>query len=297
VAVCTHAPTGGPKHRELLPHRIDHGTTLHSRQTDLFCRFDSPDWNVEASTIRRNRQTAKCQHFLGPQPEEGRLQWRRAVCVMGVRSLYQCEVSRLSSYQFLAYKSSLPSLFHAAEPFQPYSSYLYNLLRVVLVINIGVALWPLLRRKDDLADIALTPAQRKLLGLPASEGPATPGAAYVTPPRYPRSATPQSGSPSNAFNRSTASDKHSATPGSSKTSPFAPSASPLLSRTSGALGSGKRSSFGSPSPLGFGASKGSFFDTPGTPSPSAGKGPSVSLNNKWLWEKGRRSSSDARMLS
>jgi len=32
------------------------------------------------------------------------------------------------------------------------------------------------------------------------------------------------------------------------------------------------------------------FGAPSTPSPTAGRGASVGLNSKWLYEKGRRSS-------
>ena len=189
-------------------------------------------------------------------------------------------------------------MYYATEPLQPYATYLHSLIQIILILNITIALWPLVRRKDDLSDIPLTPAQRRLLGLPPSETPPTAGSQYITPPRYPRSSTPQSGSPGSAYSPSPLSGKSSPTPGTPRGSPFSPNASPLLSRAiGGGLAAAKRSSFGSPSPLGPGMSKGNWFDGPSTPSPSAGKGPSVTLNNKWLWEKGRRNSGDGRIFS
>jgi len=194
--------------------------------------------------------------------------------------------------------SSLPTLYYAIEPFQPYSTYFFTVVRIVLIFNILVALRPLVHRKDDLSDIPLTPAQRRLLGLPPSNTPPTPGSQYVTPPRYPRSTTPQSGSPSNNYTPSPLSGKGSPAQGTSRESPFSPNASPLLSKAiGGGLAGIKRPSYGSPSPLGTGASKGNWLESPSTPSPSTGKGPSVTLNNKWLWEKGRRRSGDARVFS
>ena len=79
-------------------------------------------------------------------------------------------------------------------------------------------------------------------------------------------------------------------------SPFSPSASPLWQKTLGGGGSGgrdslRRHSYGSPSPLGpgVGIKDGSVFGVPGTPSPSTGRGASVGLNNRWLYERGRAS--------
>jgi nucleoporin POM34 len=51
---------------------------------------------------------------------------------------------------------------------------------------------------------------------------------------------------------------------------------------------------GSPSPLGVSVSSGaSLFGgdavTPGTPSPMGGKKSSVGLNNKWLYDRSKRS--------
>jgi len=178
-----------------------------------------------------------------------------------------------------------------------YVSWGYFLLQVIPLVNIAIALLPLVRRQDDVVDIPLTPAQRKLLGLPPSSVPPTPNSAYSTPPRYSR--TPSLAG-SAASNRSYGSSPMSGngSPASERRlggSPYSP-ASPLLQKAiAGGIGGARRSSFGSPSPYGASTATSLFDDGPGTPSPSAGKRSSVGLNNKWLYEKGRRTSSNAFM--
>jgi len=170
--------------------------------------------------------------------------------------------------------------------------------RLMLVFNIIVAIRPALQRKDDLSDIPLTPGQRKLLGLPPSSGQPTPEAQYITPPRYPRSPAPQSGSPiskNTVYSTSPLSGKGSPGFGTPKGSP---NASPLIQKAfGGVLNGSRRPSYGSPSPLGPGLSRAGGFDTPGTPTPSLGKGTSVGLNNRWLYEKGRASPGNTRLYS
>lgn len=149
-----------------------------------------------------------------------------------------------------------------------------------------------------MPDIPLTPTQRALLGLdPTATPPPIPGTQYMTPPRYPRSPTPRNTSPA-ATGRNGGYSAYS-TPISRSPSygreresnELSPTASPLWQK---AIGNTRRSSYGSPSPLGpgLGASVlgGSVFGAPSTPSPTAGRGASVGLNSKWLYEKGRRSS-------
>ena len=166
-----------------------------------------------------------------------------------------------------------------------YLGWAYYLLQMIPLANIGFAMLPLFRATDDLNDIPLTAAQRKLLGLAPSSRPATPNAAYSTPPRYSR--TP-SVAGSMASNRS-----YSSSPLSGKGSPAlgantsSPAGSP--SKLIGAFNNNRRTSFGSGSPLGE-RSGSSLFPDPTSPSPSAGKRTSVGLNNKWLYERGRRSS-------
>ena len=191
-------------------------------------------------------------------------------------------------------------------------------LVLIPLFNIGQALLPLMRPADNFSDIPLTPGQRKLLGLPPTtgggkEGATTPGSAYSTPPRYKR--TPSHGSPAvsiqsnQATNNSPLSGRGSPLSGQpmsgnspySPYSPYSPSTyspspvkSPLLQKAV----QGRRNSFGSGASanLGssvFGASTSSSNwggDGPSTPSPGSGKRSSVALNNKWLYEKGRRSS-------
>lgn len=57
----------------------------------------------------------------------------------------------------------------------------------------------------------------------------------------------------------------------------------------GSRDSMRRHSYGSPSPLrsGLGGRDMSLLGTPSTPSPPVGRGASVGLNNKWLYERGR----------
>ncbi|KAK3378524.1 nuclear pore complex component-domain-containing protein [Podospora didyma] len=165
-----------------------------------------------------------------------------------------------------------------------YGGWFYIALLVIPLFNIAFALLPLFRSADDVSDIPLTPAQRQLLGLPPSSKPTTPNSVYSTPPRYSR--TPSlAGSPA-SIKSFTTSSPNGQSPKQSQ-SPYSPAASPLLQKAIGAAGgTRRRTSFGSPSPLNqslFGSPS-----SPGTPTPASGKKSSVSLNNKWLYEKGRR---------
>ncbi|KAK4031601.1 nuclear pore complex component-domain-containing protein [Parachaetomium inaequale] len=182
-----------------------------------------------------------------------------------------------------------------------YSSWITATLILVPLINIVFALLPLYRPQDDLSDIPLTPAQRKLLGLPPSSRPATPNSVYSTPPRYSR--TPSlAGSPASIKSYTSSPLSNMASPGSGQyssprfgTSPsklnapqYSPSTvSPLLHK---AMGGGRTTSFGSTSPLNASTASSGYGDGPGTPTPATGKRSTVSLNNKWLYEKGRRGS-------
>jgi nucleoporin POM34 len=170
----------------------------------------------------------------------------------------------------------------------------------MLTYNIIVAMSPLVRKKDDLSDIPLTPAQRRLLGLPPSSKPPTPGSNYITPPRYARTGTPLSGSPGSRESYSKSPLSGSPINGSTSGSPFSPGASPLLQKAMGGAGlnnGSRRHSYGSPSPLGPGSSRIIVQETPGTPSPTAAKGATVGLNSKWLYDKGRRNSGNPRLFA
>lgn len=183
----------------------------------------------------------------------------------------------------------------AIDGLHPYTSYIYATIRLLFVVNILFALSPLFRPKDTLSDIPLTPAQRSLLGLPASNGPPTPGSTYATPPRYSRSpatrsvsntpvassplgGSPLSGSPMN-FNASLSSSMGGTPSKAGRESPFSPNqASPLLHKT---FSNQRRDS---------GQSLFGRMAEPGTSTPSPGSAKvSVVLNNKWLYEKGRSS--------
>ncbi|EHA55961.1 hypothetical protein MGG_08308 [Pyricularia oryzae 70-15] len=181
-------------------------------------------------------------------------------------------------------------------------------LQVIPLVNILIALLPVFRKKDDLSDIPLTTTQRKLLGLPPSSAPATPGSVFSTPPRYTRtpslsgsvgssksiSGSPLSGSPSAA---AAANNKRL------NGSPFSPvgAGSPLFQKMHGRRSSLSGSGGISSALLSPGASNGSNLfgqstaSGTATPSPS-GKRTSVGLNSKFLYEKGRRSSGAAGWL-
>ncbi|EAQ86485.1 hypothetical protein CHGG_07738 [Chaetomium globosum CBS 148.51] len=184
-----------------------------------------------------------------------------------------------------------------------YSSWITATLILVPLINIVMALLPLYRPQDDLSDIPLTPAQRKLLGLPPSSRPETPNSVYSTPPRYSR--TPSlAGSPASikSYASSPLSNFASPSPGQYSsprfgTSPsklnapqYSPSnVSPLRHKAIG----GRTTSFGSTSPLNASTASSAFGEGPATPTPATGKRSTVGLNNKWLYEKGRRSSGNS----
>lgn len=175
---------------------------------------------------------------------------------------------------------------------QAYTQPLLLLINLILLFNIGTALLPLVKPKDDLTDIPLTPTQRALLGLDPNVTPSsTPTTPYITPPRYPRPPTPRTGSPSSNSN-SPLSRKGSPSGRQGSGSPYSPSASPMWQK---AVGSSRdavmRNSYGTPSPFGrgFGGKDASVLGAPNTPSPSPGKGASVGLNSKWLYERGRAS--------
>lgn len=174
------------------------------------------------------------------------------------------------------------------------------------VWNIGIACLPLIRQKDDMSDIPLTAAQRKLLGLPPSSRPEAPDTVYSTPPRYSR--TPSIAGSTGKASPSSSPLSAGGSPSGSRVngSPYSPVASPLLQK---AVGYNGRRSFsgGSGSPhntstlgastsgasvLGASFNSSVFSEPPATPSPPGGKRISVGLNNKWLYERSRRSSNN-----
>ncbi|KAH7008203.1 nuclear pore complex component-domain-containing protein [Ilyonectria destructans] len=176
-----------------------------------------------------------------------------------------------------------------------YLSWAWFILQLVPFFNIGIACLPLVRPQDDLSDIALTPAQRQLLGLPPASAAPTPDAKFSTPPRYSR--TPSiAGSVGSrgSYNSSPLSGRGSPIVQGSTGSPLG---SPLFQKSvnsfgNNSFGNGRRSSIGSGSPF-SGSTSANLFSDPTSPSPSGGKRTSVGLNSKWLYEKGRRSSSNA----
>ncbi|KAI1437301.1 nuclear pore complex component-domain-containing protein [Xylaria sp. CBS 124048] len=189
----------------------------------------------------------------------------------------------------------------SASQIRVYLRYINYALMALPSANIFINILPLVRTKDDLSDIPLTPGQRRLMGLPPASGPSTPGSVYSTPPRYMRTPSASSsavsrrsfpGSPTlgrspSASNQRTPTPTGSGLAGSSLNgSLLASPSNQLLQR---AMLGARRSSFGSASPLGVSISSGSSIFGPGpeSPSPSAGgKRSSVGLNNKWRYNKG-----------
>ncbi|CAJ2507384.1 Uu.00g085700.m01.CDS01 [Anthostomella pinea] len=177
-----------------------------------------------------------------------------------------------------------------------YSNYAYWALLSLPILNIAYNLLPLIRPKDDLADIPLTPGQRQLLGLPASSGPPTPGSVYSTPPRYSRTpsasgsaASKRSFSGSPLSNRSP-SNHGSPSNGNVGASPggFASPGHHLLQKAVFGARRSSLGSMGSPSPMGNSTGALLFAGGPESPSPSptSGKRSTVGLNSKWRYEKG-----------
>ncbi|KAK6834572.1 nuclear pore complex component [Apiospora arundinis] len=185
-----------------------------------------------------------------------------------------------------------------------FATYVYRIAQLIPLYNMAVACMPLVRSQDDMSDIALTPGQRQLLGLPPSSNPPSPGSTYSTPPRYSRtpsmsgstsgkrnfSDSPVNGQTSPSFFRSPLDFGGNVSTSSLGASGSALAGSPLIQK---AMQGARRSSFGSSTPMVGSINGGSIFGSgPESPSPSPanGKRSSVSLNNKWLYEKGRRSS-------
>ena len=170
--------------------------------------------------------------------------------------------------------------------------------------NIAVAIVPVIRPKDDMLDIPLTPTQRAALGLDpnATPPPATATGSYITPPRYPRSPTPRNTSGSRSGSPMNSPDSRRGSPISGRQgsdSPFSPSPSPLWQKKVGpGRDTSRRHSYGSQSALGPGSGKElSILGAPSTPSPSAGRGNSIGLNSKWLYERSRVSPGSRSMYS
>ncbi|KAI9712384.1 MAG: hypothetical protein M1820_001597 [Bogoriella megaspora] len=172
----------------------------------------------------------------------------------------------------------------------PYYIYVLWAFRAMLLYNVGIALSPLVMPKDDLSDIPLTPAQRKLLGLAPALSPAPPGSQYATPPRFPRS-TPRSSERATAG--SPLSGRSSPGAGSPSGSPYSAAPSPLLQKAVNGSAT-RRLSYGTPSPLSISrvASESSLEQSklPSTPTPASANRSSVGLNNKWLYDRGRSNS-------
>lgn len=170
------------------------------------------------------------------------------------------------------------------------------LFHVVPIMNIIFALMPLIRKEDDLSDIPLSEEQRRLLGLAPLAGSPKTDEKYATPPRYSRTPSIAGSIGSNrSYTSSPLSGKGSPLiygSGGASGSPYSPLGTPLFKRGLDMSTNGRRSSIGSGSPFGASTSTNPFPE-PVSPTPAGGKRTSVGLNNKWLYERGRRSSGSA----
>lgn len=190
--------------------------------------------------------------------------------------------------------------FPGYESVRPFGAITYWAFWFLALYNIMRALLPLIKTKDELIDIPLTLTQRSLLGLdPRATPPPTPDTKYITPPRYPHSPTPRNISPASRSN-SAYSTPITNSPSFGRQRSDSSTGSPWGQKSMGRIrDSTRRSSYGSPSPLGpgFGGREGSVMGAPSTPSPTAGRGASVGLNSKWLYNKGRSSSGSRSIYS
>ncbi|KAG9531304.1 hypothetical protein KCU93_g2044, partial [Aureobasidium melanogenum] len=172
----------------------------------------------------------------------------------------------------------------------PYATWATLLLRCIPVLNISLALMPLFRPKDEMTDIPLTREQRQLLGLTPQNLPLPAGSpGYVTPPRYSRASTPRSSaqkhtSASPMSHKASPSSFDQSTLGVSKGpsgSPF--SVSPLMQKAVGGATAARTSS---PLDSSLGSSSSGL---------ATGKA-TVSLNSKWLYERGKGSPNGGRAV-
>ncbi|KAL4883048.1 nuclear pore complex component-domain-containing protein [Aspergillus karnatakaensis] len=175
--------------------------------------------------------------------------------------------------------------------FSTYPDVSLLLLRLIFILNILVALFPLFRPKDDMSDIPLTPTQRALLGLdPSKSFASTPATSYATPPKYRVSSVSRAASPASLSGSPLSASASASSLRFSTSMPYSPSPSPLLHKmvANGGRESVRRPSFGSSSPHSRSSPfKDSIF-VPASPSPATGKRGSLGLSNKWLYERSRR---------
>lgn len=172
----------------------------------------------------------------------------------------------------------------------PYATWVSILIRCIPVVNISLALMPLFRPTDEMTDIPLTREQRQLLGLTPQNVPLPAGSpGYVTPPRYSRASTPRSSaqkhtSASPMPHKASPSSFDQSTLGVSKGpsgSPF--SVSPLMQKAVGGATAARTSS---PLENSLGSSSSGL---------ATGKA-TVSLNSKWLYERGKGSPNGGRAV-
>jgi nucleoporin POM34 len=162
---------------------------------------------------------------------------------------------------------SLASIFPA--PILVYTGYSLWILRLVFLYNIGVELYKIVRPVDDFSDFALTPDQRKLLGL-TPDAPLTASAmneTFATPPRYSKSTPPS----------------RTASPLPGNSSPTVQRKAALGNRDLGLSALGMDTPTPLSSPLRAGLRP--LWDTPRSASPKSGGTSSITPSNHWAYEK------------
>lgn len=259
--------------------------------------------HLAPSSPQRNHPPAGSHDLFRKERAPHSLQYNRPALLLDSsaprKNLYwSTEVCRLS---FPSHRPQLTVWEHSVSPsIRLYISWAWTAVQILPLVQIALACMPLFRARDEMTDIALTAAQRKLLGLAPAVATTSPqkDLTFSTPPRYSR--TPSiAGSVGSrgSYTHSPLSGRGSPFQNSTAGSPFSPAPleSPLLPKSGSNLFGGgggaknRRSSSGSP----FSASTSmNLLGDPASPSP-AGKRTSVGLNSKWLYEKGRRSSGSA----
>ncbi|KAI5780826.1 nuclear pore complex component-domain-containing protein [Geopyxis carbonaria] len=174
--------------------------------------------------------------------------------------------SLIASWVIIALFKDNPTLNSVVNPYIPatifqYANYAVWGLRMLFIWNIAESLFRLVRAPDDFSNVALTPDQRKLLGLNPNTpiSPIIKSTDYVTPPRYTKS-----------------------TPTSRASSPLPTgSSSPTLQRKA-ALNGGSMAGQDITSPMRMPRA---LWNSPASPSPTKKSGSSITPSNRWAYEK------------
>jgi len=181
-----------------------------------------------------------------------------------------------------------------------FGGYLLNAIRILFLGNIIESIYRLMRNEPDFSDLALTPVQRKLLGLNPNVASMVPTNGYVTPPRYHKSSAPSSRASSPGPNPAIStynSNFHSPSP--VRRSSFSHSEAPITPSPlrSTIRGGNLGNSLGFSIRSGVSSTNSALLNTPSPPSRGLDPGygsiavgsSGVPVGNRWVYEKmGRR---------